>query len=418
MADVQPFRAMRYDFARNGGDLSKVIAPPYDVLDAEAKRQLLTRDPCNIVAVDLPHLPAKDEGPEQAYLDAQFNLDMWTADGTLVREEKPAIYAYNQSFEHEGRQVTRRQYIAAVRLQEFSDGVILPHEETFGGPKADRLALTKATRCNTSSVFALYTDRAGTIDAALDPARSAAPDATATLDNVVNDIWVITDESIIKQVTQAMADKRIYIADGHHRYGTALNYRQHLVDFQGGTLDGNHPGQLVMLVLASMDDPGCVIKGYARVLSGDGINAAALCDAWSAGVAVAAESDSDMALFDGASQEKTYVKFTNRQILAELAPDKCDAWRKIDYAYLHAYLIDRLAAGHFGDVPKVHYQKSPQRACKLAGELGGVALLPNATPLELLRAVSEAGELMPQKSTFFFPKVATGLTINPLYEDE
>ena len=129
---IRPFQALRYDFARYDGDLSSVIAPPYDVLDQADKDALLAKDPYNIVAIDLPHIPPKEAGPQQVYLDAQFALDMWTAEGVLVREDKPAFYLYHQTFESGGQKHTRRQFITTLRLHEFSEGVVLPHEKTFG----------------------------------------------------------------------------------------------------------------------------------------------------------------------------------------------------------------------------------------------------------------------------------------------
>ena len=153
MLDVRPFAAIRYDARRCGGDLSNVIAPPYDVLDEADRAALLARDPHNIVAIDLPHVPPKSVGPPQVYERSANLLEQWIKDGVLVREAKPALYIYHQTFEHEGRRFTRKKFIARLRLASFSEGVILPHERTFGGPKEDRLALMKATRCNLSPIF-------------------------------------------------------------------------------------------------------------------------------------------------------------------------------------------------------------------------------------------------------------------------
>lgn len=416
MAEVQPFAAIRYDFDRYGGDLSNVVAPPYDVLDESDKADLLSNDPHNVVAIDLPHLPPKDEGPPQAYQAARSRLDAWLAEGVLVREERPAVYVYHQSFDLDGRRYTRRQFIARVRLREFTEGVVLPHEQIFGGPKADRLALMKATRCNLSSVLAMYTDADQAVASALDSCTSGTPDATATLEDVVNDLWVVTEPSVIDRIRSLMADKRVYIADGHHRYGTALEYRKHIASHQGGNLPDEHPANWVMLVLASMDDPGCVILGYARLLSGEGVSADSLLAAWAEGAQRCSHGGEDLVLYDGRSKTRTALRFTNRAALDRLAADHSSSWRKLDVAYLHRYLIDELATGAFGKPPQVGYDKSVEGACAKAEQMGAVAVLPKATPMAHLRAVSEDGELMPQKSTFFFPKVATGLTINPLYD--
>ncbi len=417
MPEVRPFRALRYDFNRFHGNVSSLIAPPYDVLDQEDKDRLLARNPYNIVAVDLPHIPPKDEGPAQAYLDAQFTLGVWTAEGTIVREEKPALYAYDQTFEHEGKKHTRHQFIAAVRLHDFSEGIVLPHERTFGGPKKDRLALTKETRCNISPVFGLYTDPDNQVGKALWRATQQPPDAFGNLEGVENRLWVLTDKSILETVAAAMQPKKIFIADGHHRYTTALNYRDHLAQMHGG-LAPDHPANFVMLVLASMDDPGCIILGYGRVLVDEALDAAALMKAWSQGVAETDASDANLTLYDGPSGTTLHLKFTNRSILDQLAADRKPAWRKLDIAYLHRYLIDKLAAERLGHAPEIQYVKSQDMARRIAEERSGVALLPRPVPMEQLRAVSEADELMPQKSTYFYPKLATGLTIYPLYNED
>ena len=418
MPEIRPFQAIHYDFARYNKDISNVIAPPYDVLDRDDKKALLAKDPHNIVAIDLPHIPPKEEGPQQAYLDAQFNLDMWSNTGVLVRDEKPALYLYHQIFEYEGRQLTRRKFIAAVRLHAFEEGVVLPHERTFGGPKADRLALMKETRCNLSPVFGLYTDPEDKVGAAFSKTAGREPDATGKLEGIENRLWVVDDSQVIDTVTSFMADKKIFIADGHHRYTTALNYRDLVANQLGERMSADHPANYVMVVLASMDDPGCVIQGYCRVLVGDGVSVGALKEAWSGGVAEAGAADADLMLYDGASKKSMGLKFTNRPILDKLAPDRHESWRKLDIAYLHTYLIDDLAAKKMAKAPEVRYVKSADMAKSVAEETSGVAVIPKAVPMEQLRAVSEANELMPQKSTYFYPKLATGMTIHSLYEEQ
>lgn len=463
VAEIAPFAAIRYDFARFGGDLSKVIAPPYDVLDQADKDVLLAKSDRNIVAVDLPHIPPKSLGPQEAYDRAAKTMQAWLADGTLIREARPAIYLYHQVFEHAGRSYTRRKFIARVRLRPFADGVILPHEQTFGGPKEDRLALMKATRCNLSPIFGLYRDAENRIGAAFAAIERGKPDATATLDGVHNKLWIVTDAEAISKATAILADKKVYIADGHHRYGTALTYQEfcrvglahqsepagvvHPVrgeevgmahDLRGeevGTAHPtpptraplplpvtgeevgmahptDHPANWVMFVLASMDDSGCLILPYYRTLGR--IDAATVAKAWSAGTAPATEESADIVLYDGKTKSRTPLRFTHREVLATLAPEECPPWRQLDVAYLHRYLIDELLTKATGKAPKVHYVKSEADAKRSAEAEAGTALLLHATPMEHLRAVSDAGGLMPQKSTYFYPKLATGLTINPL----
>jgi uncharacterized protein (DUF1015 family) len=217
---------------------------------------------------------------------------------------------------------------------------------------------------------------------------------------------------VIESVVAAMADRTIYIADGHHRYETALMYRDWLREQRGGTLPVDHPTNYAMFVLASMDDPGCLILPYYRVL--EHIDADALAAAWSPGVANVSTGGCDLILWDARSGKEIPLKFTDRAKLATLEPNECPAWHKLDYAYLHRYLIDELLTRKLGTAPIVHYTKSLNDARETARQCAGVALLMNATPMAHLRSVAESGGLMPQKSTYFHPKLATGLTINPL----
>ncbi len=421
MPEISPFPAIRYDFQRYGGDLSNLISPPYDVLDEHDKQTLLTRSNRNIVAVDLPHIPPKSAGPAAVYEQSARMLDKWLDDGTFVRESSPALYVYHQRFEHGGRSYLRRMFIARVRLVPFSEGSILPHEKTFGGPKEDRLALMKATKCNLSPIFGLFSDPEDRIGSAFAATIEKSSDAKAALDGVDNRLWVATDAALIERVATELRSKRVYIADGHHRYGTALLYRDHIAERTGG-LSADHPANFVMFVLASMDDPGCLILPYYRVLGH--VDLQTLMSAWQEGVkeAVSGRAEvhspsgdrQDLILRDGATDREIGLRFTNRRILQALEPNEVGPWYDLDYAYLHRYLLDELLVKKLGAEPKIHYVKSPEDARKTARGEKGVALLVNATPMFHLRAVSEAGGLMPQKSTYFYPKLATGLTINPL----
>lgn len=426
MLEIAPFSAIRYDLRRVGGDLSAVLAPPYDVLDEADKKALLARSDHNIVAIDLPYLPPKSAGPAQVYERAARTMQDWIRDGTLIRDPAPALYVYHQRFEHDGKPYTRRMFIARVRLQPFSEGSILPHERTFGGPKEDRLALMKATRCNLSAIFGLYCDSRDEIGALFAATAAKRADAVGTLDGVESRLWVVADRKVVQSVVAAMADRRVYIADGHHRYSTALMYRDWLAEQHGGPLPDDHPANYVMFVLASMDDPGCLILPYYRVL--EHIDADALASAWSPGatrIGMKTPSpsqgegwgegrDADVVLWDGHSGKELSLKFTDRAKLAALEPNECPAWHKLDYAYLHRYLIDELLARKLGTAPTVHYVKSLDDAKQTARQCAGVALLVNATPMAHLRSVAESGGLMPQKSTYFHPKLATGLTMNKL----
>lgn len=412
MPELSPFRALRYNPQPLGGDLSAVLAPPYDVLDHKDKSALLARNERNIVAIDLPHLPPKSLGPPAAYARSAELLQAWRDEGTLMEEPVPALYAYHQVFSHEGKTFTRRMFIARVRLVPFAEGSVLPHEQTFGGPKEDRLALMKTTKCQLSPIFGLYTDAEGRVGGALAGTLKRKPDICGTYDGVENRLWVVSDHAVINDLTAIMAEKKVYIADGHHRYSTALLYRDFVHEGVDGDLPNDHPANFVMFVLASMDDPGCLILPYHRTIAN--IALSTILDAWAPGTQSATPDEADVTLYDARTGKQAALRFTNRDVIADLEPKQPKAWHQLDTAYLHRYLIDVLLKKAIAAEPKVHYVKSEDDAKDAARDLAGVALLLKPTPMTHLRSVSEAGGLMPQKSTFFFPKLATGLTINPL----
>ena len=423
MADVGAFRAIRYGPGSGlGGDLSNVVAPPYDVLDEADKTRLSGQSLYNVVTIDLPFIPPKKAGPDQVYQDAADAMKRWLQTGVLARDEKPALYVYHQEFLWEGRQYRRRLFFCRQRLEPFGQGSVFPHELTFGGPKEDRLKLMKATRCQLSPIFGLYLDPANKVMNLLESKLASEPDVVASLDNVENHLWAVTDADAIAAVRDAMNDKKLYVADGHHRYGTALMYRDWLSERQGGLPD-DHPARFVLMALAVMDDPGMLILPTHRVLAelGD-LTDEQVIDAWSAGLDISPadriDPKADFSFFSGRTGKRWTAKIKNRAALRELEPNQPEAWAELDMAYLHRYLLDELLVKKLpgGKELKIRYLKAAADAEQTAKDERGLAVLAQATRMEQLRAVSEAGGLMPQKSTFFYPKLATGLVFNPLYE--
>ncbi len=416
MAHIAPFRALRYDFRSNGGDVSNFVAPPYDVLDQAEKQRLLATESANIVAVDLPYAPAKSLGPPHGYEVAGRTLRRWMQERTIICEDRPAIYVYHQCFDYDKISYVRRMFIALLRLEPFSAGVVVPHEETFGGPKEDRLALMKATHTQLSPIYGLYRDESDDISQALTRRTSGTPDALARLEGVENRLWIESDPHVVDRITSAFSDKKVYIADGHHRYNTALNYREWVTQQLNGHLPDDHPAQFVMMVFGSMDDQGSLILPTHRVLTNVGqLKMDSFLELWADGCEECEPRDADMTIFHGASRLSKPIRFTRREKLATLEPNKSPAWRSLDVAYLHRYLIDeRLRSLLQGQTTSIQYIKSEEQARQLASERQGVALLCKPPTMAQLRSVGEAGDLMPQKSTFFYPKVVTGFTLHSL----
>jgi uncharacterized protein (DUF1015 family) len=424
VAVFRPFRGIRYNIEKMGAEWSALVAPPYDVLSEPGKKALLSRSEFNIVAIDLPYVPPTKAGPPEVYAAAQDRLRNWLAEGVLVREAAPALYVYRQTFEHAGHEYTRRMVLAAMRLEAFGQGTVFPHEKTHAGPKEDRLALMQATRMQLSPVFGLFSDGANSVAAGTE-AAARAPDAIATLDGVTNRLWIETDAEAMTHVDFLLQNQAVYVADGHHRYTTALNYRDALAAAAGGSLPDDHPANYVLVCLCAMEDEGLLILPTHRVLTGlAGMKSDELIDRWADACAFTevgptawseeatkAELPHDVIVYVAAEDRYFAGRFTRREKLAELCPDQSEAWCGLDLAYLHRYLIETLLDGL---ATELSYSPRVEEARAMAKSNGSVAILVKPTMMAQLRAVSQAGDLMPQKSTYFYPKIATGLVMHPL----
>ncbi len=427
MSVIKPFIGIRYNTDRER-DISTKLAPPYDVLDQADKDRLLTGDANNFVKIDLPFIPPKSAGPPEVYTQARAQMDAWLADGTFVRDQHPCIYVYHQSYMYEGTQYTRKKFFARLRLKPFGEGSIFPHERTFGGPKEDRLALTKSTQANLSPIFGLYEDAQNDVARTLAEALSPEPWAVGTMDGIENRMWAVRDPQVITDVAKMMQPKAIYIADGHHRTGTAMLYRDWLTE-QQGELPPEHPANFVLCVFCAMEDPGLLILPTHRVLANVQVNADTFAgdaqveitpldvkDATAAIKSLADLGPQAVGLYDAATKKYIALRPKNADILDALEPDHSSAWRRLGLAFLHAYLLDRVVTPNVcgGNAPEIKYIKADAAAVTTANETNGAAFLMQPTTMEELRDVCTANDLMPQKSTYFYPKLASGMVINPL----
>ncbi|MDD4892055.1 MAG: DUF1015 domain-containing protein, partial [Phycisphaerae bacterium] len=429
------------------------IAPPYDVLSEADKVAMLKRDPNNIVAADLPHTPPKSAGPAEAYRKAADLLQGWLAGGVLVRDSAPAVYPYQQTFEAGGRKITRRGFIARVRAEQFraTPTGIFPHEQTFSGPKEDRLMLTRAARMQLSPIFGLFADDGNAITDSLYANLPAAPTMRGRLGNVAHEAWRVDDPAKVAALTRAMATRPIFIADGHHRYTTALNYLAELE--KQGPLPADHPARFVMFVCVSMHDPGLAILPTHRVVTCRPVALSQLAaklggvfevqvGALSVGeleAAVLAKGPGWFGVKSADSADSLLLRLADAKLLDRFEPDRKEAYRRLDVAILHRYLLAEVLGPLAGEPAGIEYPHSGKdTAAALAatkmdsstafgtgGAVGGaartealtkLAFILAPTPLAAVRDVCLSGELMPQKSTFFYPKLATGLTLYALSE--
>lgn len=276
MPRIQPIPAISF-VPPASGDVSALIAPPYDVLDEKGKAALLAKDSHNIVAVDLPHLPAKTVGPDETYSKAGELYRAWIASGVLKKASKPALFVYQQTYTAKNQVFKRRGLIANVAVKPFgkaTDGLggIHPHEQTFSGPKEDRMKLMKATKAQLSPIFGMYSDpqdQVGPLLAKVINAGKPAVYATSSGDSVLHELWPVEDQAAIAGFTAAVQAREIFIADGHHRYTTALNYKIGL-EKELGSLPEDHPANNCLFVLISLQDPGMIILPTHRVLGSMG----------------------------------------------------------------------------------------------------------------------------------------------------
>jgi len=449
MPAVFPFRAVQ--FKQGKGDVSECIAPPYDVLDARAKAKLVERNEANIVAVDLPHTPAKELGPPEAYSNAAQIYKGWLESGVLAQTEHPCVFAYRQTFDFMGQRYERSGMACTVETRPFGPregGGVLPHEQTFSGPKQDRFALMEASATQFSPIFGLHADEDGAATALIKRVMDNRPaDMTADMgDGVKHEVWNVDNPETIKDYRNALEGEDVFIADGHHRYTTAINY---LAKLQEGGKDvaEDHPARRTMIVLVGMSDPGLVIGATHRVLGGmKDYNFAALTteldkfftlDSVGTDPSTIEEQmekrfepgKNVLGIIDLATNQCLVLTLKADDPLAERFGDKPEAWRKLDVALVQHLIVEKMCEPKLngGEPVKWAFPHTVPEVMEIAegqetGAGGGegfaqVAVIVRPTPLEAVKDIGAAGELMPQKSTFFYPKLATGLFINPLTSD-
>ena len=453
MAEIAPLTPLRYDLSRLKGGLGAVVAPPYDVISGAQRAELAARDPHNVVRLILP----EGEG-DARYAHAADLLARWRSEGVLVRDDEPAFYRYDQTFRAPGQAAgpatRRRGFLALVRLVPFAQRVVLPHERTLSGPKEDRLKLFRATRTNLSPGFMLYRDARRELDAPLDTAEPLAEFSTP--DGVHHALSRVRGRDALRAIVEGVARSTLLIADGHHRYETAVRYSEevasavvdaaasHSVDAaashsgerEASASRGEH--RYFMTFLANGDDPNLVVfPTHRHVHSLDSFSFDALVsraldffvvEALEAGAA----ADAILERLRRAGQRGPSVAASavdGRVALLTLRSDisldghptlgqKPAVLRRTDVTVLHAAILESV----LGITPEAQAAKTnlwyPQDASDALRELragrGQVLFLMNATPVAQVREVAEAGEIMPQKSTFFYPKVATGLAVHTL----
>lgn len=424
MAEIKPFRALR--FTDKAGNIASLTCPPYDIISEEQRQKFLAENPYNIIRLELP----KGEDP---YTQAGKTLESWLDEEILKCDRDPAIYIYEEEFTAYGKTSKVKGIICRVKLEEFSKGIVLPHEETLSKAKEDRFNLMKATSCNFSQIYSLYMDETGETRRRIDHLSSGTPRCEFSDGLVTHRLWIVNDAVAIEAFRSDFAARRLYIADGHHRYETAINYRNYCRENAVWA-----PGsEFVMMMLVDMENPGLVVFPTHRlvrglpdfspeqVLAGSAayFDAETLSDRGAVEPRLKADYDAGKKSFVFAAVQDGALAYTlltlrDPSVMADFLPEKSEASRGLDVSVLHTLILERVLGidkENMANQKNLTYTRSADEALESVrtGE-SQCAFLLNPTRVEEIGAVAAAGEKMPQKSTYFYPKLITGLVMNSL----
>lgn len=425
MAEIKGYKGLRFN-CEKAGKIEELVCPPYDIISDQQREEYIKTNPHNIIRLELP------KGDDK-YNKAAEILKDWLEKGILVKEDKPAIYIYEEEFTAYGERKAIKGIICRVKLEEFSKGIILPHEFTLSKAKEDRLNLMKATNCNFSQIYSLYMDGGKNTLGKIDSLSKSEPDIQLQdNDNVTHRMWIIKDEKAIADICNDFADRKLYIADGHHRYETALNYRNYLRE-QGLAKEGD-ACDYQMMMLVDMEHPGLVVFPTHRLVRNlDSFNAERVIDGCKEYFDVTEHSDINtiestlMELYNqgkkayafycgGSSYKLLVLKDTN--IIKKLLPNASTATQQLDVTILHTLILEKIFGIDAENMAKqinLTYTKIFDEAISSVQQGNSqCAFILNPTRVSEIREVASNGEKMPQKSTYFYPKMITGLVMNQL----
>lgn len=418
MAEIRPFSALRY--TEKAGDVKTCVCPPYDIISPKQKEEYLKTNPHNIIKLELPGTDYAD------YERAATTLDSWKEDGILKQDECDSIYAYEEEFTALGKKYSFRGIVCRVKLYEFSENVVLPHEETLSKAKEDRFCLMNATGCNISQIYSLYSDKEGVTAKTVMGATNKAPENEFTDgDGVTHRMWRITDKAVIDEICDQFKERKLYIADGHHRYETALRYKK--------SVYGRGDSGYVMMFLIDMENDGLVVFPTHRIIRGiENYSTEKLIAGAKENFAVEKlESRDEISARLSAGYEKCEKVFgyydgkesylftlKNKAACDKAMPNASEALKGLDVSVLHTLLLEQVLKIDKENMAKqinLTYTRDEAEAYAAADGEANACFIINPTRIDEIAAVAAAGEKMPQKSTYFYPKLITGLVMNKIF---
>ncbi len=425
MANVKPFCGLRYDTSVVG-DLSKVTAPPYDIISESEQDALIASHKNNIINLELGKNFDTDNDENNRYTRAKGYLSDWISSGAMKFEEMCAYYIYEEIFTVAGEEKHLRGIISAVELVPFSEKIVLPHEETLSKAKADRFSLMSETHANFSPIYFLYMDEKKTVNKIMTDVCKSAPDESfKTADGIIHNVWVVKDATLCAEIEESFKDKQLFIADGHHRYETALNFSK--------TLPDNEGAKYVMAFSVEMDDPGLVVLPTHRIVknlenfSEDEV-IEKLKNYFDIKKVVSGNVIADAEKMLSENQEiSSYVFYTGKDYfyflsltddtaMAKLLPEKSSAYCSLDVSVLHTLILDNVFGidmENMANQKNLVYTKFSEEAVNVVKDNSAdCSFLLNGTKVRQIKEVSLNNEKMPQKSTYFYPKLITGVVVN------
>ncbi len=425
MAEIRPFRGLRF-CTEKAGAIEELTCPPYDIISEEQRQAYLKENEHNVIRLELP----RGENP---YEEAGKTLRAWESEGVLKQDEKESLYIYEEEFTAHGQRKSMKGFICRVKIEPFDKGVVLPHEETLSKAKTDRFNLMKSCFCNFSQIYSLYMDPAHSTQKRIDVLSAGKPDVEMTdADGVTHRMWIVSDEKAVSDICGDFAERKLYIADGHHRYETSLNFRNWCRE-QGLSGEGDDT-DYVMMMLVDMEHEGLVVfpthrlvrnlenldlnrvveacRQYFDVTSEQGVSTIG-----SRLDALYQKGEKAFALYAG-GDDWTLLVLKDKEILPSLLPGKSAASQGLDVTVLHTLVLEKLFgidAENMAQQINLTYTRDFGEAIdSVQSGASQCAFLLNPTRVQEIRDVAAAGEKMPQKSTYFYPKLITGLVMNKL----
>ena len=419
MATIRPFEGLR--FAESAGSLSDLVAPPYDVLSAQEREEYAAKCAHNVVHLTLPEQKSDDRSKFVKYARSAADMADWRRHGALRKDHKPTFYRYRQAFTIPGsrQSFTRTALIALIKVEPYEKGIVLPHEQTFPKHKEDRLRILEATRAHLECIFGLFEDEGGAIFRQIESAPQAGSVSVATDDGVKHELDFIQDSEVLAELERQLEPKKVWIADGHHRYETALTFRQ-----AKGEADGLIAEDFMMMALSSMSDPGLVLLPTHRIVPKMPVPEHRLVDLFQQYFNVRKLPNFELlgqledladpgsrvfgvALPGGVGLLLTLDEPT--EALKWVETPGSDRLKLLDVTILHDVIFGRVLNLH--GLEFFSYTREPDEALAAVQNGADAAFLMNAPTVEDMRIIALGGEKMPQKSTYYYPKILSGLVI-------